>query len=153
MAIPASFKLFHINLRCFQYNLFSQKLLKPSLRPRASRKRTQAGDEEATLSPTRTTAIAKVPAHDNHRRLNPLHGLEANSNAINDATHLNPKLDRRVASLRRGERRILAPIRPEESAMMKNVQLVNAATLKLATIFLKTFYRGSFIELTHKKSC
>lgn len=136
----------------FQHNFVNSKLFESSIWTGIAREGTQTGDEEAAVSPSRTTTAAKIPTDDNYRRLDDsLHRLQADSNAFNIAAHSNTKLDRRVVAISRGEWWIFSAIWPEESAMMTNVQLVNATTqLKLAaTLFFlnppnknKTFLRS-----------
>lgn len=79
------------------------------------------------MPPSRATATPKATTNHHHRRFHSLHRLEADSDADDDAAHSYPQLDRRAASFGGGERRILAAIRSEESAMMTNVHLAHGA--------------------------
>lgn len=79
------------------------------------------------MPPTRTAAASKAKTNHHHRRLDSVHGLQAND-AIDKSSHIDTKLDRRAAAFGRRERRIFTSVRPEESTMMTNLQLAHPAT-------------------------
>lgn len=110
----------------FQHDIIDSKLLEQAIRTGDPRQGAAAGDEEAFVSIAGATASAEVSADNHHRRLDSIHCLEADD-AVDESTHPDAQLDRRTSSIRRGERRILATVRPEEPAMMTNVQLADPA--------------------------
>lgn len=72
-------------------------------------------------------AVQEIAANDNYRwYVYPFYGFKANY-AIIHAAYSDPQLNRRIAAIGGGERRILTAIWPEESTMMTNVHMAHGA--------------------------
>lgn len=111
-----------------QHNIVDSKLFQQTLRAGTERERAATRNETTTLSSAGAAANAETKANYHHwRHIYSIYRLEIHKSDALDTPYPDAKLDRRTVAMCRGERGVLATVRPEESTMMTSMSLAFGA--------------------------